>query len=313
MTESKIELPLDQVAQRLDTAGIPWAVFAGAAATAYGSPRPLTDVDILVPAADGTRVAVLFPEARLKRREDGFVQALQLPGFDILAGLSTMDLDEQMAARLTRRDIAGVSVPVIPAEDNILLKGLWGRGPEEGKHDWEDVQAMLAHLPAVDWEYLRWRASQCEPGEHVEQVLERIEAVWQKRGWTKETIAPGLMHEGHYIVEETHTARHLGSGGVPVLATPTMILWMEETSRGAVESLLSQGQLTVGSRLDVRHLAPTPVGKQVTVRARLLAVEGRKLKFGVEAHDEQEKVGEGTHERYIIDLDEFSQRVAGKK
>jgi hypothetical protein len=65
-------------------------------------------------------------------------------------------------------------------EDNILLKGLWGRGAEEGKHDWEDVQAMLAHLPAVDWEYLRWRASQCEPREHVEQVLERIEALWQQ-------------------------------------------------------------------------------------------------------------------------------------
>ncbi|MBN1888539.1 MAG: hypothetical protein JW850_11135 [Thermoflexales bacterium] len=183
MTESKIELSLDQVAQRLDSAGIPWAVFAGAAAAAYGSPRPLTDVDILVPAAEGAHVAALFPQAKLRRREDDFIHVIQLPGFDILAGLGTMDLDEQMVARLTRHDIAGVNVSVIPAEDNILLKGLLGRGPEVGKHDWEDVQAMLAHLPAVDWEYLRWRASRCEPRDHVEQVLERIEALWQqKRG-----------------------------------------------------------------------------------------------------------------------------------
>jgi hypothetical protein len=107
-----------------------------------------------------------------------------------------------MAVRLTRHDIDGVSVPVIPPEDNILLKGLWGRGLEEGKHDWEDVQAMLAHLPAVDWGYLRWRASRCEPRDHVEQVLERIEALWQQRGGTKEAIAPGLTNESQYIVEE---------------------------------------------------------------------------------------------------------------
>jgi predicted thioesterase len=126
-------------------------------------------------------------------------------------------------------------------------------------------------------------------------------------------IVPGLTHENHYVVEEKHTARHLGSGGVPVLATPTIILWMEETSRGVVEPLLPQGQMTVGSHLDVRHLAPTPVGMKVTVRSELLAVEGRKLTFRVEAHDEREKVSAGTHERFIIDLEKFKQRVAGKK
>ncbi len=125
-------------------------------------------------------------------------------------------------------------------------------------------------------------------------------------------IVPGLKNEMQYIVEEKHTAQHLGSGGVPVLATPMMIAWMEETSRGVVEPRLPQGQLTVGSHLDIRHLAPTPVGKRVTVRAELLSIEGRKLTFRVEARDEQEQVGQGTHERFIIDMAKFGQRVANK-
>ena len=151
-----------------------WAVFAGAAASVYGATCPLADVDILVPAAEGDRVAALFPEARVTRREDGSVEGLCLPGFDILAGLTTVDLDAQMAARLTRHEVAGVTVPVIPPEDNILLKGLWGRGPEVGKHDWNDVQEMMTHLATLDWEYLRWRAGACGPPERMQQVLERL-------------------------------------------------------------------------------------------------------------------------------------------
>jgi hypothetical protein len=101
-----------------------------------------------------------------------------LPGFDIVAGLHDLDLDEEMAVRRTRHKIAGVVVPVIPAEDNILLKALMGRGPEEGKHDWEDVAAMMAHLPALDWGYLRWRAEGCGPGVDVERVLGRLAGMW---------------------------------------------------------------------------------------------------------------------------------------
>jgi len=181
MTEPETRLSLGQVARRLDRAGITWAVFAGAAASVYGATRSLTDVDILVPAAEGNRIAGLFPEAAVKREDDGSVQGLELPGFDILAGLATVDLDARMAARLTRREIAGVVVPVIPPEDNILLKALWGRGPEVGKHDWEDVQAMMAHIPTLDWEYLRWRTAACVPQERIEQVLERLEALWFQR------------------------------------------------------------------------------------------------------------------------------------
>jgi hypothetical protein len=175
-------LPLEEVARRLGRAGVTWAVFAGAAAAAYGAQRPLTDVDILVPLGEGTRVASLFPGAAVKREEDGRVRSIKLPEVDLIAGLTmfegdvtyTVDLDDEMAARRTRHEIAGIEMPVIPAEDNLLLKAVWGRGAEQGKHDWEDVAAMLAHVE-VDWAYLRWRAAQCGPTPGVQRVLERLE------------------------------------------------------------------------------------------------------------------------------------------
>ena len=91
-----------------------------------------------------------------------------------------------------------------------------------------------------------------------------------------------------------------------------MIALMEEAGRNAVEPLLEPGQLTVGAALDVKHLAPTPMGMRVTARAELLAVDGRMLTFHVEARDEREKVGEGTHVRAIINLDRFLARVKAK-
>jgi hypothetical protein len=142
----------------------------------------VTDVDILVPAAEGERLAALFPEAQVDRREDGSARGTQLPGFDILAGLTAMDLDTHMAARLQHHQVAGVTVPVIPPEDNILLKAIMGRGPEVGKHDWDDVQAMLAHLPSLDWEYLRWRADACRPRQRAQQALERLETMRRQMG-----------------------------------------------------------------------------------------------------------------------------------
>jgi hypothetical protein len=162
---------LEHIAQRLDQAGITWAIFAGAAARVYGANRPLTDIDILIPSSKGERLLALFPQAQVIRRPDDSVAGVQLPGFDILAGLTIMDLDAPMAVRLTHHQVAGVLSPVIPPEDNILFKAILGRGPEVGKHDWEDIRAMLAHLPALDWEYLRWRAKVC----NAESLLQRIQ------------------------------------------------------------------------------------------------------------------------------------------
>jgi len=126
-------------------------------------------------------------------------------------------------------------------------------------------------------------------------------------------LKPGLVGEKSLTVEAKHTARHLGSGGVDVFATPAMVALMEEAALGAVDPLLPPGQLTVGSSLEVRHIAPTPLGMKVTARAELLAVDGRMLSFRVEAFDEREKIGEGTHVRAVIQLDRFSAKLAAKK
>ena len=125
-------------------------------------------------------------------------------------------------------------------------------------------------------------------------------------------LQPGLTGEVVRVVSEEITAHAMGSGGVHVLGTPAMLMLMEQAALSAVEPALAEGQTTVGTLLDVRHLAATPVGMQVTVRARLAAVEGRKLSYDVEAEDEREPIGRGTHERFVVDLDRFLKRVADK-
>ncbi len=128
-----------------------------------------------------------------------------------------------------------------------------------------------------------------------------------------EGIAPGLVGEVQSMVSEENTAKHLGSGGVEVFATPAMVMLMERAGVAAVDHLLPEGQCTVGVHLDVKHLAATPRGMNVTARAELVEVDGRKLTFQVEAFDDQEKVGEGTHQRVIIDLERFRKRVEDKR
>jgi hypothetical protein len=183
------EITLAEIARRLDEANIGWVVIAGAAASVYGATRPLTDIDLLVPAAEGKRVAALFPEAMVKPRADGRGHTIVLPGFDLVAGVrwddvegsqGALDLDAAMTARVTHHEILGVSVPVCPPEDVILLKALWGRGPEVGKHDWEDVEAMLASGLSLDWEYLQKRGATCGPRDRVEQALRRVDEMRKK-------------------------------------------------------------------------------------------------------------------------------------
>lgn len=129
----------------------------------------------------------------------------------------------------------------------------------------------------------------------------------------KEGLAPGLRGEARQVVREEDTAHHLGSGNVAVLATPRMIALMENASVKAVDHLLPSGQATVGGEIRVRHLAPTPQGMEVRVRSELMEVEGRRLTFKVEAFDEREKIGEGSHIRFIIDLDRFREKVEAKR
>ncbi len=122
----------------------------------------------------------------------------------------------------------------------------------------------------------------------------------------------GLKAEVKRKVTPEITARHLGSGNVEVLATPAMIALMEQAAVQAVDPLLPPGQKTVGVAVDVKHIAPTPVGMEVRATAELVEVDGRKLLFKVEAYDEKEKVGEGLHRRVIIDLEQFASRVLSK-
>ncbi|NWG16997.1 MAG: thioesterase family protein [Chloroflexi bacterium] len=125
-------------------------------------------------------------------------------------------------------------------------------------------------------------------------------------------IEPGQAGERTAIVSDDLTATHLGSGGLPVYATPAMIALMEAAAVAAIDHLLPEGQASVGTALDVRHLAATPLGQQVRARAEVTRVEGRQVVFRVQAWDEQELIGDGTHTRFVIDVARFTQRVASK-
>ena len=126
-------------------------------------------------------------------------------------------------------------------------------------------------------------------------------------------LAPGLRGEAHLTVDFTLTAAALGDFGVVVLGTPYMINLMEIASAKAVEPELEPGQTTVGTLVDVKHLAATPIDMKVTATAQLVEVHGRRLVFDVEAYDEREKIGEGRHERFILDLERFLQRTRAKQ
>jgi fluoroacetyl-CoA thioesterase len=126
------------------------------------------------------------------------------------------------------------------------------------------------------------------------------------------TIEPGLVGELTHTVTESDTAAAYGSGLVPVLSTPHLIALMEGAAQAAIKPWLDEGSTAVGTRVDMRHLAATPVGMQVRIRAELLEVDRRRLRFRVEAWDEVEKVGEADHERFIIDRARFLARVEEK-
>ncbi len=113
-------------------------------------------------------------------------------------------------------------------------------------------------------------------------------------------------------VAEQHTAPHIGSGHVKVLATPVLVTLMEAAALQAVDGLMPEGYQTVGIRIDVRHYAATPVGMRVTVSAEVIKVEGRSVTFRLIAQDEKERIGEGSHERVIINVARFDQRVQEK-
>jgi fluoroacetyl-CoA thioesterase len=125
-------------------------------------------------------------------------------------------------------------------------------------------------------------------------------------------IKVGMRAEIELVVEDQHTAAAFGSGGVRVLATPMMIGLMEKAALTAVDPHLGEGYATVGTVVNAKHIAATPVGMKARAVAELTAIDGKKLSFNIEAYDEKEKIGEGTHERYIIELEKFLKRTEAK-
>ena len=125
-------------------------------------------------------------------------------------------------------------------------------------------------------------------------------------------LRPGQVEEATQRVTENLTAAHLGSGTLRVLATPAMVLFIEEICRKMVEPHLAAGESTVGVSLKVRHLAPTPMGQTVRCRAEVVAVEAGVITFRADVWDQAEKIGEAEHKRAVIDVDRFLRRVEAK-
>jgi predicted thioesterase len=125
-------------------------------------------------------------------------------------------------------------------------------------------------------------------------------------------LSPGLKGSAALVVGEEHTAPRIGSGKVHVLATPVMINLIEAAALAAVEHLLPAGHQSLGTRLDVRHIAATPVGMRIAATAEVIGVEGRTIRFRVEARDEKELIGDGVHERVVVNVARFDERVRRK-
>ena len=121
------------------------------------------------------------------------------------------------------------------------------------------------------------------------------------------------VFEKSYTVTDDVAIHFMGPGITPVLSTPSMINWMEHTCRDHVRAGLNPGDDTVGTHVDVKHLAATPVGMKVRVVSKLIKTEGRLFTFEVEAYDEVDKIGEGSHTRASVNVAKFDSRLAPKK
>lgn len=125
-------------------------------------------------------------------------------------------------------------------------------------------------------------------------------------------LKPGLVGEVEIVVTEDVTAAAWGNKGVDVLATPELVGLLEGAATNALLPHLPPGAGTVGTLINMKHLAATPVGMRVRVKATLREVDGRRFVFDLEAWDDEEKVAEGTHERFQVSMDKFFQRIAQK-
>lgn len=126
------------------------------------------------------------------------------------------------------------------------------------------------------------------------------------------SLTQGLTATLNQVVSETMLANQVGSGSEPVFATPELALLIEKTAVAALAGHLPDGHTTVGTRLEISHLAATPLGMGVSATARLTGVEGRKLVFEVEASDANELICKGSHTRYLVEAESFTRRANDK-
>ena len=126
------------------------------------------------------------------------------------------------------------------------------------------------------------------------------------------TMNTGLKNEKELMVTDELTAAKMGSGLAPVYATPCMIALIEGTAAESVEPFLEEGQGTVGTRIDVEHLAATPIGMKVHCETELIEADRKRLVFEAKVYDETGLVGQGRHERFIIDNERFLSKVQAK-
>ena len=123
----------------------------------------------------------------------------------------------------------------------------------------------------------------------------------------------GIKNSIELIVTNDKTAATMGSGTLEVFATPAMIALIEETAWKSVMPYMEDKQATVGTKLDICHIAPTPLGMIVKCKTELIEIDGRRLKFKAEVYDEKGLIGTGTHERFIIDVEKFQAKADSKK
>ena len=113
-----------------------------------------------------------------------------------------------------------------------------------------------------------------------------------------------------FTVTPNITAKEMGSGDMPVLATPAMVAMMENAAMNAVAELLEDGETTVGSMMNTTHVRPSAIGAEITVTATLVAVDGRKLTFDVMAKDGENMIGQGEHVRFVVDKERFLKKCS---
>lgn len=128
----------------------------------------------------------------------------------------------------------------------------------------------------------------------------------------KSTPRTGLDHEMAFTVEPKHTIDFAANEMPAVLSTPTLVGWLERTARETLAPFLEPGESSVGTEIELRHLAPTPLGQTVRCRARIATAEGPSFAFHVEAFDQQELIARGFHRRRVVRAEAFARRVAAK-